>query len=248
MHAEMLMRIHEGHMGITKSRLQAQDAIWWPGISNTVKTSVEKCHHCQINRPAQKAEPLKPKPLPERPWQNICMHILEYGGRHYLAVVHEHSLWLEIVHMKNMSSNIVVLESKNLFPQWGVLEKITSDNGSQFTLAEFHKFANDYGFKTVSASPYHPQGNGHAENGVKLAKHILKQEVMFKALMTYPSTPSTLTSFSPCQLLQGRRMPTTLPMMTSQFFFICSHNRLHTIHYTDCTNTNTTCTWTRLER
>ena len=98
----------------------------------------------------------------------------------------------------------------------GIPHKITSDNGSQFTSAEFHKFANDYGFKTVTTSPYHPQGNGRAENGVKLAKHILKQNDVFKALMVYRATPSTVTGFSPCQLLQGRRMATTLPMMTSQ--------------------------------
>ena len=216
MRAEMLARIHEGHMGVTKSRLWAQDAIWWPGISNDIKTYVEKCHHCQVNRPAQKAEPLRPKPLPERPWQDICMDILEYGGRHYLAVIDEYSRWLEIVHMKNMSSSVVVLELKNLFARWGIPHKITSDNGSQFTSVEFHKFANDYGFKTVTTSPYHPQGNGRAENGVKLAKHILKQNDVFKALMVYRATPSTVTGFSPCQLLQGRRMATTLPMMTSQ--------------------------------
>ena len=34
--------------------------------------------------------------------------------------------------------------------------------------------------------------------------------------MVYRATPSTVIGFSPCQLLQGRRMATTLPMMTSQ--------------------------------
>ena len=111
----MLMRTHKGHMGITKSRLRAQDVIWWPGISNDVKTNVEKCHYCQINKLAQKAEPLKSKPLTERPWQNICRDILEYRGRHYLAVVDEYSLWLEILQKKNMSSNVVALELKQLF-------------------------------------------------------------------------------------------------------------------------------------
>ena len=169
-----------------------------------------------LSRKPLEFDKLRPKPLPERPWQDICMDILEYGGRHYLAVIDEYSRWLEIVHMKNMSSSVVVLELKNLFARWGIPHKITSDNGSQFTSAEFHKFANDYGFKTITTSPYHPQGNGRAENGVKLAKHILKQNDVFKALMVYRATPSTVTGFSPCQLLQGRRMATTLPMMTSQ--------------------------------
>ena len=144
------------------------------------------------------------------------MDILEYSGRHYLVVVDEYSRWLEIIHMRNISSQVVIMELKNLFARWGVPEKVTSDNGSQFTSTEFHEFANDYGFKTVTTSPYHPQGNGRAENAVKLAKHILKQNDVFKALMIYRSTPNTVTNFSPCQLLQGRRMATTLPMVASQ--------------------------------
>ena len=70
MRKEMLMRIH-------KCRLRAQDAIWWPDISSDIKTYVERCHRCQVNKSAQKAEPLRPRPLPERPWQNISMDILE---------------------------------------------------------------------------------------------------------------------------------------------------------------------------
>jgi len=212
MRREMLVRIHEGHMGITKSRLRAQDAVWWPGISSDIKTTIEQCYHCQVHKPSQKAEPLQPRPLPERPWQNISMDMLEYGGRNYLAVIDEYSRWLEVIHMSNISSQEVIMKLKNLFSRWGVPEKVTSDNGSQFTSAEFRKFTNDYGFKTVTTSPYHPQGNGRAENAVKLAKHILKQNDVFKALMIYRSTPNTVTNFSPCQLLQGRRMATTLPM------------------------------------
>ena len=108
------------------------------------------------------------------------MDILEYSGRNYLAVVDEYSRWLETVHMRNISSREVIMELKNLFARWGFPEKVTSDNGSQFTSTKFHKFANDDGFKTVTTNPYHPQGNGRAENTVKLAKHILKQNDVFK--------------------------------------------------------------------
>ena len=213
MRKEMLMRLHNGHMGITKCRLRAQETMWWPKISRDIQDEVESCSHCQINKPAQRSEPLITRPLPDRPWQRICADLLTHKGKMYLVMFDEYSRWLEIVFLRFTTSHAVVMEMMNVFTRWGFPENVTCDNGPQFASSEFQKFAHEKGFEIQFSSPRYPQSNGGAETGVRLAKKILAQNDPFTALMEYRATPTTVTLISPCELLQGREMNTTLPIL-----------------------------------
>ena len=65
---EMLDRIHTGHQGISKSREQARQSIWWPGLSRQLEETVKNCATC-CKYASQRSEPLIPSSLPELPWQ-----------------------------------------------------------------------------------------------------------------------------------------------------------------------------------
>ena len=40
--SKVLEQIHEGHLGIEKCMLKARDSVFWPGISNDIRETVEK--------------------------------------------------------------------------------------------------------------------------------------------------------------------------------------------------------------
>ena len=175
---------------VTKSRERANMAVWWPGISRDIQNKVSTCEFCQKNLPNQRKEPLVTTPLPERAWKKICADLCEHEGKQFLVVIDYYSRFPEIAYMSSTTSDHVINKLKDFFARWGIPEEIVSDNGPQFSSELFHKFSQEYDFKHTTSSPHHPQANGEAESGVRIAKKILKQSDPFVALMSYRATPT----------------------------------------------------------
>ena len=95
---------------------------------------------------------------------------------------------------------------------------IRTDNGPQFR-EPFKRWCGIKGISHVTSSAYHPESNGHAEQAVKSAKHLLRKLnsnlAQFRShLQAWRNTPRA-DGFSPAQLFFGRRLRTGLPMATS---------------------------------
>ncbi|RXN36190.1 Transposon Ty3-G Gag-Pol poly [Labeo rohita] len=213
MRAEVKRKLHEGHLGITKCRERAKQSVWWPGISKEIQVFTENCTYCQTQKPAQRREPLMTTPLPEAPWVRIAADICEVGKRNYLVVVDYFSRFIDIAYLPDMSGKTVTLRLSNMFARWGCPDTLVTDNGPQFSGQHFQNFAKAYGFRHVTTSPYFPQSNGEAERAVRTAKHILKQEDPFLALLAYRVTPIQATGYSPAQLMLGRQLRTPVPVL-----------------------------------
>ena len=214
---EMLGRIHsEGHLCVNKCRKRAQESVWWPNLGPDLKWWIDNCSFCLRHSRQQRAEPLKPTVLPERPWLKIGTDLCSHKGSDYLVVVDYYSRWIEIVHLVETTSVFVVGKLKNIFARFGIPEVVVSDNGPQFGSTAFHKFSVEYGFQHCTSDPHFPQGNGCAERAVQTAKRLLSQDDVFLALMSYRSSPLDTTGCSPAQLLMGRQIRTRLPMVKSK--------------------------------
>ena len=211
--ADVLSRLHDGHPGVTKCRERAMSAVYWIGLSEAIKDAVGTCEHCQVYQRRQHHEPLRPTPLPSRPWEKVATDLYEHKGRQFIIVVDYYSRYIEVAHLQKPSSFGVICKLKSIFARWGVPDVLMSDNGPQYSSQEFATFAAQYGFTHVTSSPHHPQSNGAVERAVQTAKSLVRQPDPFLGLMAYRSTPHGATGFSPAQLMMGRQIRTTIPCL-----------------------------------
>ena len=211
---EILDRIHEGHLGITKCRARARNSVWWPGLSCSIADMVSRCFTCNREKPTPR-ETLLPSSFPTRPWERLGVDLMELKGAIYLVVVDYYSRWLEIKKLSGQTSESVIAHLKSIFACHGIPVVLMSDNGPQFSSGVFRAFTAEYGILHVTSSPYCPQANGEAERAVKTAKQLLsKNNDPYLGLLTYRSTPLQ-NGLSPSELLMGRRLRTRLPVLPS---------------------------------
>ena len=209
----VLSKLHDGHQGITKCRERARTSVYWIGLSSDIKNTVESCEHCQKFQKANRKEPLMPIPIPERPWSRIAADLCDFDGIMYLVVIDYYSRYLELVRLHSVTTRAVVTRFQEMFARWGLPDCIVSDNGPQFVSAEFQAFCKPLGIGHITSSPHFPQSNGMAERAVQIAKSILRQPDPLTGLMVYRATPTSATGYSPAQLIMGRNIKTSLPML-----------------------------------
>ena len=209
----ILRRLHDGHPGITKSRMRAKASVFWPGINAAIQTFTKSCEHCQKHLQKPNREPLLTTPLPKRPWQRIAADFCEVRGKNYLIVVDYYSRYIEVARMEKTTSAATINVLKSIYARHGIPEVLVSDNGPQFSSQEFRDFNLAVDTEHVTSSPLYAQSNGEAESAVKVAKSLLCQEDPALALLTYRSTPLPFLGYSPCQLLMGRQIRSTLPTL-----------------------------------
>ena len=206
---------NEGHMGVAKCRERAAQSVWWPRIGKDIKSRVASCRHCLEKQPSQASDPLLPSALPDRPFQKVGIDICEFRNKHYLVQVDYYSRYIDVTYLPSLTSATVIGKLKNFFSHHGVPETFVSDNGTQFSSAEFRTFADRWNFSHVTSSPHYPQSNGAAERAVKTVKEILRQDDIFLALLSYRSTPISDLGTSPAELAMGRKLRTTMPSLPS---------------------------------
>ena len=209
--SEVLSTLHEGHQGITKCRARARDSVWWPSVAQEIATFITDCATCAKFR-AQPAEPLKPTEFPSLPWERLACDIATHDATNYLIVVDYFSRFISVTRLTSTTSSAVIRVLDELFATHGIPSTLVSDNGPQFSAAEFAVFARQSGFYHRTSSPKFAQSNGEAERAVQTAKNLIRKNPhdLNAALLAYRSTPLA-NGYSPSQLLFGRQLRTRLP-------------------------------------
>ena len=166
---ETLQKLHQGHQGVERCRLLAQNSVWWPGLYRDIQEVVRQCSVCaKLHTPNK--EPMIPSALPEYPCQKLGLDLFKLQGKHYLLLVDYFSCYVDIVKLTSTTSSAVISAIKSIFSRHGIPELLISDNGPQYVSKEFEEFAEKYNFKHTTSSTHFPQSNGQAERTVQTVK------------------------------------------------------------------------------
>ena len=133
---DILEKIHAGHQGIQKYRERAKSGVWWPGLSKQIEDLVRECSTC-IKTKVNRAEPMLPSKLPEHQWQKVATDLFDWKGQECVLVVDYFSRHCEIGVLQNSTSQKVISHLKATFASHGIPETVISENGPQYSSAEF---------------------------------------------------------------------------------------------------------------
>lgn len=215
---DMLKKIHAGHLGIEKCKKRAREVMYWPRINQDVTNEVSNCSTCLKYQASNPAEPLKPHPVPDRPYQKVGADLFVSGGKDYIVVTDYFSLYPEVCRLHTTTAETLITSMKAIFSRHGVPSEVFTDNGPQFANMKFRQFATEWDFIHTTSSPHYPQSNGLVEKSVQTVKRLMgkardSDTDFYQSLLVYRTTPLEC-GVSPAQLLMGRRLRSNLPIQT----------------------------------
>ena len=216
---EMLVKLHTGHLGFSKTKARARRIFYWPHMNEQIENLINSCSHCQMYRPAKTKEPLLPHEVPTLPYEKIGMDLTEFHGKDYLVVVDYLSFWIDICHLNGKTASDVIKAIKPTFASHGIPQTIIADN-MPFDSRIFRDFASQWDIKVVNTSPHYAKSNGMSEKSVGIVKTLMKKSISSKTdfnlmLLEHRNTPLSGLSVSPAQILMSRQLRSTLPTTLS---------------------------------
>ena len=175
---------------------------------------IKSCGICLAVNPEgqERLEPLKIKAVPLKPFSNV--HIDLFGplesGVTILGIIDEFSRWPDLYTLDEIQTKHVIEALDKTFSRFGNPDKLTSDNGPQFTSWEFKNYLAKEGIHHHLTTPYYPQSNSSIERFFRTLKKFVKVCSINKAelsrqlsefLKMYRNTPIRATGCTPAEMV-----------------------------------------------
>ena len=244
----MLEELHETHQGICRTKAYARSYIWWPNLDSQIEEFLKTCESCQMFRNKPAHAPLHPWKFPARAWQRIHIDYGMFDKKMLLIVIDSYSKWIEVHEMSSTTSGATIDKLRCIFASYGLPEELVSDNGPQFASEDFDMFLKRNGIKHTLIPPYHPASNGAAERAVQTVKQALSKmwldhkrndtsvtwsRRLADFLLTYRSTPHSVTRQAPSELLMKRILRTRLSLVKPNLASAVEEKQHQQIKYHD---------------
>ena len=218
-----------GHQGRNKMVQLLRLHFYWPNQSRSCRNHVKECARCQTaDKTVPKPHSMTPRPTVTQPFSDVAIDLVgpfptaTGGFQHMLTCVDSATRWPEAIPLRSTTSTNIIRTLTEVFSRTGFPEKLTSDNGPQFSSKEFTSWLTRHGITHSRSTPYHPQGNGVVERLHRTLNSIILKTVEAKgnwarvlplALYFIRCTPASSTGFSPFVLTHGWEPRTPLQVL-----------------------------------
>ena len=91
---EMLDFIHEGHQGIKKCLLHSRESLFWPGITDEICQTVNKCLICQSTSTVERKLPSVPSEIPPHARYTLGTDLFYWKNSDYFVIGNYFSKYL----------------------------------------------------------------------------------------------------------------------------------------------------------
>ena len=166
---QLIEKTHEklGHPGVYKTVAFLRRYYYWRSLKKDVKKLVRACDLCQrVKYLTIAMEGEYQLVAADNPSELVTVDLYgplprSRGGVEYIFVVLDSfSKLVRLYTLKKATAKAVVQKIlKNYIPECGKMQKILSDNGTQFTASEWRNSLEKEGIKVVFSSIRHPESN-----------------------------------------------------------------------------------------
>jgi hypothetical protein len=209
------------HLGSTKLYKDLKTRHWWNGMKRDVAEYVALCNTCQRvkakhQRPVELLQPLK---IPEWKWEEIGMDFIvglprtQAGYDSIWVIVDRFTKVAHFIPVKTTYSGAKPAElyMSRIVCLHGVLKKIMSDRGSQFTSKFWEKLHESMDTKLNFSLAYLPQTDGQTERNNQILEDMLRACVLKYGKSWDKSLPYAEFSYNNSyEALYGRQCRTPL--------------------------------------
>jgi hypothetical protein len=171
---QILKEAHESAYSIhprgTKMYQDLRETFWWPGMKNYIAYYVACCDICnKVKAEHQKpAGLLQPLPVPQWKWDDICMDFIvglpksTRGNDAIWVIVDTLTKVAHFIPVKTTynANQLAQLYMSRIVSLHGIPKTITSDRGSLFTSAFWHRLHQALGTMLKHSTAYHPHTDG----------------------------------------------------------------------------------------
>lgn len=143
---ETLSHLHESHQDIDRTKRQARQTVYWPGIDRDIENIVSSYQQCRPLLPKQQNELLWQDDDPPTREESTSADYFHVAGRTYLVYVDRMSGWPYVSSCPQHASAAHLITSlRSIFTDTGVPMVMRTDGGPQFTSSKLRRFLTRWG-------------------------------------------------------------------------------------------------------